>query len=72
MVYMLQVIKMNMGNGVVFVFVVFGKMFSNYFFLFSLVMTPNRTIESYRLKPEDVLVFKRRPKDQVHQSECLF
>ena len=30
-----------------------------------LVMTPDRTIESYRLKPGDTLIFKRRPKDQA-------
>jgi hypothetical protein len=28
-----------------------------------LVLTPDRTIESYRLKPEDTLLFKKRPKD---------
>ena len=28
-----------------------------------LVLTPDRTIESYRLKPDDTLLFKKRPKD---------
>jgi hypothetical protein len=28
-----------------------------------LVLTPDRTIESYRLKPDDILLFKKRPKD---------
>lgn len=34
-------------------------------------MTPNRTIESYRLKPNDEIVFKRRPKDQVQQTNKI-